>query len=109
MHLIIVFQVELDSTYTNDIFDHRGVLLYLELVPLSQVRKEWHLNEYFQQCLCGSFPQGFSSAVSSFIKLGLINTEPCPMLEHTADPVSWVHLNLLIYIETIIENASILH
>ncbi|XP_060770752.1 alpha-aminoadipic semialdehyde synthase, mitochondrial [Neoarius graeffei] len=36
--------------------------------------------------------KGFSSAVSSFIKLGLINTEPCPMLENTANPVSWKEL-----------------
>uniref|UniRef100_A0AAR2KGY8 Saccharopine dehydrogenase (NAD(+), L-glutamate-forming) n=1 Tax=Pygocentrus nattereri TaxID=42514 RepID=A0AAR2KGY8_PYGNA len=33
--------------------------------------------------------KGFSSAMSSFIKLGLINTDPCPMLEQTASPVSW--------------------
>ncbi|XP_053497873.1 alpha-aminoadipic semialdehyde synthase, mitochondrial [Ictalurus furcatus] len=36
--------------------------------------------------------KGFCRAMSSFVKLGLINTEPCPMLEHTADPVSWKEL-----------------
>ncbi|XP_053334917.1 alpha-aminoadipic semialdehyde synthase, mitochondrial [Clarias gariepinus] len=36
--------------------------------------------------------KGFSRAMSSFVKLGLINTEPCPALEHTADPVSWKEL-----------------
>ncbi|KAI4874970.1 hypothetical protein NFI96_032979 [Prochilodus magdalenae] len=36
--------------------------------------------------------KGFSSAMSSFVKLGLINTDPCPMLEHTASPVSWKEL-----------------
>ncbi|KAF4081396.1 hypothetical protein AMELA_G00160900 [Ameiurus melas] len=36
--------------------------------------------------------KGFSRAMSSFVKLGLINPEPCPMLEHTADPVSWKEL-----------------
>ncbi|KAI5627062.1 alpha-aminoadipic semialdehyde synthase, mitochondrial, partial [Silurus asotus] len=36
--------------------------------------------------------KGFSRAMSSFVKLGLINTEHCPMLEHTADPVSWKEL-----------------
>ncbi|XP_041964997.1 alpha-aminoadipic semialdehyde synthase, mitochondrial [Alosa sapidissima] len=33
--------------------------------------------------------RGFSRAMSGFVKLGLINTEPCPMLHHTAVPVSW--------------------
>ncbi|KAJ8351053.1 hypothetical protein AAFF_G00158460, partial [Aldrovandia affinis] len=28
--------------------------------------------------------KGFSSAMSGFVKLGLINTEPCPMLDPTA-------------------------
>ncbi|KAL7867887.1 hypothetical protein SRHO_G00092710 [Serrasalmus rhombeus] len=36
--------------------------------------------------------KGFSSAMSSFIKLGLINTDPCPMLEQTSSPVSWKEL-----------------
>ncbi|KAK3526193.1 hypothetical protein QTP70_017749 [Hemibagrus guttatus] len=36
--------------------------------------------------------KGFSRAMSSFVKLGLINTEACPMLQHTADPVSWKEL-----------------
>uniref|UniRef100_A0A8C1Z4E3 Aminoadipate-semialdehyde synthase n=1 Tax=Cyprinus carpio TaxID=7962 RepID=A0A8C1Z4E3_CYPCA len=36
--------------------------------------------------------RGFSSAMSGFVKLGLINTEPCPLLGHTASPVSWVWL-----------------
>uniref|UniRef100_A0A8C1VIM7 Aminoadipate-semialdehyde synthase n=1 Tax=Cyprinus carpio TaxID=7962 RepID=A0A8C1VIM7_CYPCA len=34
--------------------------------------------------------RGFSSAMSGFVKLGLINTEPCPLLGHTASPVSWL-------------------
>lgn len=33
--------------------------------------------------------RGFSSAMSAFVKLGLISSEPCPMLHHTAAPVSW--------------------
>ncbi|XP_076863437.1 alpha-aminoadipic semialdehyde synthase, mitochondrial isoform X2 [Brachyhypopomus gauderio] len=33
--------------------------------------------------------KGFSSVMTGFVKLGLINTDPCPMLEHTASPVSW--------------------
>uniref|UniRef100_A0AAY4BA69 Alpha-aminoadipic semialdehyde synthase, mitochondrial n=1 Tax=Denticeps clupeoides TaxID=299321 RepID=A0AAY4BA69_9TELE len=33
--------------------------------------------------------RGFSSAMSGFVKLGLINTDPCPFLEHTASPMSW--------------------
>lgn len=36
--------------------------------------------------------KGFSSAMSGFVKLGLINTEPCPLLDHTASPVSWKEL-----------------
>uniref|UniRef100_A0A671P6Y2 Alpha-aminoadipic semialdehyde synthase, mitochondrial n=1 Tax=Sinocyclocheilus anshuiensis TaxID=1608454 RepID=A0A671P6Y2_9TELE len=36
--------------------------------------------------------RGFSSAMSGFVKLGLINTEPCPLLGHTASPVSWKEL-----------------
>lgn len=35
-------------------------------------------------------PQGFSKAMSGFIKLGLINSEPCPILQPTSSPVSWV-------------------
>uniref|UniRef100_A0A671Q9H0 Alpha-aminoadipic semialdehyde synthase, mitochondrial-like n=1 Tax=Sinocyclocheilus anshuiensis TaxID=1608454 RepID=A0A671Q9H0_9TELE len=34
--------------------------------------------------------RGFSSAMNGFVKLGLINTEPCPLLGHTASPVSWL-------------------
>lgn len=34
--------------------------------------------------------QGFSKAMSSFVKLGLINSEPCPSLQPTSSPVSWV-------------------
>ncbi|KAK6318484.1 hypothetical protein J4Q44_G00117750 [Coregonus suidteri] len=33
--------------------------------------------------------KGFSKAMSGFVKLGLINTDPCPMVEHTSAPVSW--------------------
>ncbi|KAM4601586.1 alpha-aminoadipic semialdehyde synthase, mitochondrial [Polymixia lowei] len=36
--------------------------------------------------------KGFSNAMSGFVKLGLINAEPCPMLEHTSAPVSWKEL-----------------
>ncbi|XP_066525161.1 alpha-aminoadipic semialdehyde synthase, mitochondrial isoform X2 [Hoplias malabaricus] len=36
--------------------------------------------------------KGFSSAMLGFVKLGLINTDPCPMLECTASPVSWKSL-----------------
>ncbi|XP_061108202.1 alpha-aminoadipic semialdehyde synthase, mitochondrial-like [Conger conger] len=36
--------------------------------------------------------KGFSSAMSGFVKLGLINTEPCPMLDHSAPPLSWKEL-----------------
>ncbi|XP_035280713.1 alpha-aminoadipic semialdehyde synthase, mitochondrial isoform X1 [Anguilla anguilla] len=36
--------------------------------------------------------KGFSSAMSGFVKLGLINAEPCPMLDHSASPVSWKEL-----------------
>ncbi|XP_036374134.1 alpha-aminoadipic semialdehyde synthase, mitochondrial [Megalops cyprinoides] len=36
--------------------------------------------------------KGFSTAMSGFVKLGLINTEPCPMLDPTATPVSWKEL-----------------
>uniref|UniRef100_A0A7N8XBJ6 Alpha-aminoadipic semialdehyde synthase, mitochondrial n=1 Tax=Mastacembelus armatus TaxID=205130 RepID=A0A7N8XBJ6_9TELE len=33
--------------------------------------------------------QGFSKAMSGFVKLGLINGEPCPILQPTSSPVSW--------------------
>uniref|UniRef100_A0A8C7ILV5 Aminoadipate-semialdehyde synthase n=1 Tax=Oncorhynchus kisutch TaxID=8019 RepID=A0A8C7ILV5_ONCKI len=36
--------------------------------------------------------KGFSEAMSGFVKLGLINTDPCPMLKHTSAPVSWVRI-----------------
>ncbi|TKS73855.1 Alpha-aminoadipic semialdehyde synthase, mitochondrial LKR/SDH [Collichthys lucidus] len=36
--------------------------------------------------------KGFSKAMSGFVKLGLINTEPCPILNHTSSPVSWKEL-----------------
>uniref|UniRef100_A0A4W4GWB6 Alpha-aminoadipic semialdehyde synthase, mitochondrial n=1 Tax=Electrophorus electricus TaxID=8005 RepID=A0A4W4GWB6_ELEEL len=36
--------------------------------------------------------KGFSSAMSGFVKLGLINTDPCPMLEQAGSPVSWKQL-----------------
>uniref|UniRef100_A0A674A490 Aminoadipate-semialdehyde synthase n=1 Tax=Salmo trutta TaxID=8032 RepID=A0A674A490_SALTR len=36
--------------------------------------------------------KGFSEAMSGFVKLGLINTDPCPMLKHTSAPVSWKEL-----------------
>uniref|UniRef100_A0A3P8UP07 Aminoadipate-semialdehyde synthase n=1 Tax=Cynoglossus semilaevis TaxID=244447 RepID=A0A3P8UP07_CYNSE len=34
--------------------------------------------------------KGFSKAMSSFVKLGLINSEPCPSLQPTSSPVSWL-------------------
>uniref|UniRef100_A0AAX7VQ84 Saccharopine dehydrogenase (NAD(+), L-glutamate-forming) n=1 Tax=Astatotilapia calliptera TaxID=8154 RepID=A0AAX7VQ84_ASTCA len=34
--------------------------------------------------------KGFSKAMSGFIKLGLINSDPSPILQHTSSPVSWV-------------------
>ncbi|XP_067091599.1 alpha-aminoadipic semialdehyde synthase, mitochondrial isoform X1 [Osmerus mordax] len=36
--------------------------------------------------------KGFSKAMSGFVRLGLINTEPCSMLHHTSPPVSWKEL-----------------
>lgn len=36
--------------------------------------------------------KGFSNAMSGFVKLGLINTEPCPMLAAGAAPVTWKEL-----------------
>ncbi|XP_070686971.1 alpha-aminoadipic semialdehyde synthase, mitochondrial [Pempheris klunzingeri] len=36
--------------------------------------------------------KGFSKAMSGFVKLGLINSEPSPILQHTSSPVSWKDL-----------------
>ncbi|KAJ8386989.1 hypothetical protein AAFF_G00161660 [Aldrovandia affinis] len=36
--------------------------------------------------------KGFCNAMNGFVKLGLIDTEPCPMLHPTAPPVSWKEL-----------------
>uniref|UniRef100_A0AAX7TWC3 Alpha-aminoadipic semialdehyde synthase, mitochondrial n=1 Tax=Astatotilapia calliptera TaxID=8154 RepID=A0AAX7TWC3_ASTCA len=36
--------------------------------------------------------KGFSKAMSGFIKLGLINSDPSPILQHTSSPVSWKEL-----------------
>ncbi|CAK6980220.1 alpha-aminoadipic semialdehyde synthase%2C mitochondrial, partial [Scomber scombrus] len=36
--------------------------------------------------------KGFSKAMSGFLKVGLINSEPCPILQSTASPVSWKEL-----------------
>ncbi|XP_048825797.1 alpha-aminoadipic semialdehyde synthase, mitochondrial isoform X1 [Brienomyrus brachyistius] len=36
--------------------------------------------------------KGFSNAMSGFVKLGLVNTEPCPMLSPASGPVSWKEL-----------------
>ncbi|XP_053170975.1 alpha-aminoadipic semialdehyde synthase, mitochondrial-like, partial [Scomber japonicus] len=36
--------------------------------------------------------KGFSKAMSGFLKVGLINSEPCPALQSTASPVSWKEL-----------------
>uniref|UniRef100_A0A6Q2Z665 Aminoadipate-semialdehyde synthase n=1 Tax=Esox lucius TaxID=8010 RepID=A0A6Q2Z665_ESOLU len=38
---------------------------------------------------------GFSKAMSGFVKLGLINTDSCPMLKETSAPVSWVRMTLM--------------
>lgn len=35
-------------------------------------------------------PQGFSKAMGGFVKLGLINTEPNPVLQHPTSTISWV-------------------
>uniref|UniRef100_A0A665TPW0 Aminoadipate-semialdehyde synthase n=1 Tax=Echeneis naucrates TaxID=173247 RepID=A0A665TPW0_ECHNA len=34
--------------------------------------------------------KGFTKAMSGFVKLGLINSDPCPILQPTSSPVSWV-------------------
>uniref|UniRef100_A0A8C2XE23 Aminoadipate-semialdehyde synthase n=1 Tax=Cyclopterus lumpus TaxID=8103 RepID=A0A8C2XE23_CYCLU len=34
--------------------------------------------------------KGFSKAMSGFVKLGLINSDPCPILKPNSSPVSWV-------------------
>lgn len=39
---------------------------------------------------CSLFPQGFAKAMSGFVKLGLINGDPCPLLAVDAPVVSWV-------------------
>lgn len=36
--------------------------------------------------------KGFTKAMTSFVKLGLINSEPCPVLLPTSSPVSWKEL-----------------
>ncbi|KAM7397303.1 hypothetical protein PAMP_020287 [Pampus punctatissimus] len=36
--------------------------------------------------------KGFSQAMSGFLKLGLINSEPCPILQRASSPVSWKEL-----------------
>ncbi|KAM6937642.1 alpha-aminoadipic semialdehyde synthase, mitochondrial [Xenentodon cancila] len=36
--------------------------------------------------------KGFSKAMSGFVKLGLINAEPSPVLQQTSSPVSWREL-----------------
>ncbi|XP_061780678.1 alpha-aminoadipic semialdehyde synthase, mitochondrial [Nerophis lumbriciformis] len=33
--------------------------------------------------------EGFSRAMSGFVKLGLINSDPCPLLQSSAPPVTW--------------------
>lgn len=43
-----------------------------------------------------SFPQGFSKAMSGFVKLGLINAEPSPILKQTSAHVSWVRSLVLL-------------
>uniref|UniRef100_A0A4W6DSN0 Aminoadipate-semialdehyde synthase n=1 Tax=Lates calcarifer TaxID=8187 RepID=A0A4W6DSN0_LATCA len=39
--------------------------------------------------------KGFSKAMSGFVRLGLINSEPCPILQPTSSPVSWFYKNKL--------------
>lgn len=41
--------------------------------------------------------KGFSKAMSGFVKLGLINGEPCPLLERNSSSVSWVSETALIF------------
>ncbi|XP_030588201.1 alpha-aminoadipic semialdehyde synthase, mitochondrial isoform X2 [Archocentrus centrarchus] len=36
--------------------------------------------------------KGFSKAMNSFVKLGLIDSKPSPILQHTSSPVSWKEL-----------------
>ncbi|XP_059190585.1 alpha-aminoadipic semialdehyde synthase, mitochondrial isoform X2 [Centropristis striata] len=36
--------------------------------------------------------KGFSKAMSGFVRLGLISSEPCPILQPTSSPVSWKDL-----------------
>ncbi|XP_041852717.1 alpha-aminoadipic semialdehyde synthase, mitochondrial [Melanotaenia boesemani] len=36
--------------------------------------------------------KGFSAAMSGFVKMGLINTEPCPILQNTSASISWKEL-----------------
>ncbi|XP_029378584.1 alpha-aminoadipic semialdehyde synthase, mitochondrial [Echeneis naucrates] len=36
--------------------------------------------------------KGFTKAMSGFVKLGLINSDPCPILQPTSSPVSWREL-----------------
>ncbi|XP_040894039.1 alpha-aminoadipic semialdehyde synthase, mitochondrial [Toxotes jaculatrix] len=36
--------------------------------------------------------KGFSKAMSGFVRLGLINSEPCTILQPTSSPVSWKEL-----------------
>ncbi|XP_034983008.1 alpha-aminoadipic semialdehyde synthase, mitochondrial [Zootoca vivipara] len=36
--------------------------------------------------------RGFSKAIGGFVKLGLINSEPCPMLSATAASITWKEL-----------------
>ncbi|RVE71268.1 hypothetical protein OJAV_G00050070 [Oryzias javanicus] len=36
--------------------------------------------------------KGFSKAMSAFVKLGLINSEPCPFLQRASSPISWKDL-----------------
>ncbi|XP_053261597.1 alpha-aminoadipic semialdehyde synthase, mitochondrial [Podarcis raffonei] len=36
--------------------------------------------------------KGYSKAIGGFVKLGLINSEPCPMLSATAASISWKEL-----------------
>lgn len=36
--------------------------------------------------------KGFTKAMTGFVKLGLINSEPCPVLLPTSSPVSWKEL-----------------
>ncbi|KAJ8261842.1 hypothetical protein GJAV_G00159080 [Gymnothorax javanicus] len=64
-------------------FPNRDSTKYIELYGVHSARKMIRGTLRFK---------GFCSTINGFIKLGLINTEPCPLLGHTTSPVSWKEL-----------------